>query len=602
MNPSVSPAQIADAALSDGTHVELGLTDIEVLTIEHPEVPLSPNERSLPVEPGDLIVVSGGARGVTAAVGIEMAKRWQPTLLLLGRSTVDEREPDWAKGIADSGLSSAFANQAMKQGKKPSLKDLKVQVEALLRAREVRTAGATVTYVAVDVRDPESVHQAITAAVEQYGPVKGLVHGAGVLADKFIADKTAEQFDKVFQTKVDGLTVILNAISRENLKMLALFTSVAGRYGNRGQCDYAMANEALTRMGIEIAQQGVRVKAFDWGPWDGGMVNEGLSKQFKAAGIELIGLTDGAHFFCEEFEANDGNVEVIVGGPSVAGSLIQESNTGEITKNLEENEPYLRDHRIAGSPVLPAAMALEWIARAAQDAFPKLHFVGIRDFKVINGVILKSNQESLTLRWTQVPREEAQIGLRSFNCELISPNEKLNMPKVHYKGVVDLAIQQPQQRTFPGSNGLGANRYPYQVDEAYRRFLFHGPSLRGIQDIVGYSDHGMVARLNSSAPEQLGQPGGAWKTDPVAIDCALQMMLLWVREKYGNTALPSSVGEYRQYQAFVGPVTCHLVMDSTEAKQGSFHATFVSEDGMEVARFDSGRYVATPKRIAFGEA
>jgi hypothetical protein len=168
--------------------------------------------------------------------------------------------------------------------------------------------------------------------------------------------------------------------------------------------------------------------------------------------------------------------------------------------------------------------------------------------------------------------------------------------------VVDLAIQQPQQRTFPGSNGLGANRYPYQVDEAYRRFLFHGPSLRGIQDIVGYSDHGMVARLNSSAPEQLGQPGGAWKTDPVAIDCALQMMLLWVREKYGNTALPSSVGEYRQYQAFVGPVTCHLVMDSTEAKQGSFHATFVSEDGMEVARFDSGRYVATPKRIAFGEA
>jgi len=88
----------------------------------------------------------------------------------------------------------------------------------------------------------------------------------------------------------------------------------------------------------------------------------------------------------------------------------------------------------------------------------------------------------------------------------------------------------------------------------------------------------------------------------VAFVCALQMMLLWVRDKYGNTALPSSLADYRQYRQFSGPVTCHLVMDNTEAKRGRFHATFVDDEGLVVARFNSAEYVATPKRIAFGEA
>jgi NAD(P)-dependent dehydrogenase (short-subunit alcohol dehydrogenase family)/acyl carrier protein len=599
---------IADAIFCQQNLVEIGLTPDETLSLVHPEVGRTSADATAPIEAGELIVVSGGARGVTAAVAIEMAKRWRPHLLLLGRSALPESEPEWAEGIPDEGLSRAFANQELRRGEKPSLKKLKAVVQGIVKAREVnktlqaiQEAGASVEYVATDVRDGARVAATIQDTVARHGAVRGLVHGAGVLADKLVIDKTPEQFDQVFKTKVEGLQTLL-AATGEDLKLLALFTSIAGRYGNRGQCDYAMANEALTRTGLRLARQGVRVKAFDWGPWDGGMVDSSLRKQFQASGIELIGLAEGAQFFCDELESGDASVEVVVGGPEVPGVLIPQNTEGEIVKNLEASEPYLRDHRIAGSAVLPAAMALEWMAQAAQDAFPKMHFSGIRDFTVVNGVILKTTRESLLLRWTQEPPAESQPGVRSFHCQLISMNQKLGLPKIHYRGIVDLTDSEPEQRSYLGSNGLGAHPYPYPVDEAYRRFLFHGPSLRGIADIVGYSDEGMVARLNSSAPEQLGLPGGSWTTDPVAIDGALQMMLLWVREKYGNTALPASVADYRQYREFRGPVTCHLVMDGAEAKRGRFHATFVDDEGRVVACFNSGEYVATPKRIAFGKA
>ena len=79
------------------------------------------------------------------------------------------------------------------------------------------------------------------------GPVTGLVHGAGVIHDKRIAEKTSAQFDSVFDTKVLGLEALLDATANEPLRFLCFFSSVAARGGNIGQSDYAMANEALNK-------------------------------------------------------------------------------------------------------------------------------------------------------------------------------------------------------------------------------------------------------------------------------------------------------------------------------------------------------------------
>jgi hypothetical protein len=101
-----------------------------------------------------------------------------------------------------------------------------------------------------------------------------------------------------------------------------------------------------------------------------------------------------------------------------------------------------------------------------------------------------------------------------------------------------------------------------------------------------------VATLRTSAPADLGVAAPAWQTDPVALDSVLQCMVLWVREKYGNAALPSALGAYRQFGPLAGPVACHLEMAPADAFRGRFRADLVGPDGRIVATLDGGEYTA----------
>jgi hypothetical protein len=168
----------------------------------------------------------------------------------------------------------------------------------------------------------------------------------------------------------------------------------------------------------------------------------------------------------------------------------------------------------------------------------------------------------------------------------------LGLPVTHYRARVELGTAPNERRRAPEPNGLGKDAYPYAIDEAYRRFLFHGPALRGIDEIVGMSDHGAVAWLRTSTPAALGVSEARWETDPVAVDSILQLMLLWVREKQGSAALPSALGEYRQYGPITGRVACHLEMDGASETRGRFAATLVGEDGDIVATLTEGEYTA----------
>ncbi|MGF7473852.1 SDR family oxidoreductase, partial [Salmonella enterica subsp. enterica serovar Minnesota] len=69
----------------------------------------------------------------------------------------------------------------------------------------IAAAGAQARYEAVDVTDAIALNAMLARVRSEWGPVIGVVHAAGVLADKRIAEKTDAQFDAVFSTKVEGL-------------------------------------------------------------------------------------------------------------------------------------------------------------------------------------------------------------------------------------------------------------------------------------------------------------------------------------------------------------------------------------------------------------
>src|SRR5262249_40245277 len=154
-------------------------------------------------------VITGGARGVTAEVAVALAEACRPTLVLLGRSPEPSPEPAGLAACADEAmLKRALA--ARNPGAPP--RQIGEQCRTVLAGREVRrtldriaAVGGRATYYSLDVRDPAAVTAALAEARRTAGPITGVIHGAGVLADRKIEDLTIEQFDGVYATKVGGL-------------------------------------------------------------------------------------------------------------------------------------------------------------------------------------------------------------------------------------------------------------------------------------------------------------------------------------------------------------------------------------------------------------
>ena len=157
---------------------------------------------------------------------------------------------------------------------------------------------------------------ALIQELQSQGGIDGVIHGAGIIDDKLVRDKTPESFDRVFGTKVDSASILARHLDPESLKFCAFFASIASRYGNRGQSDYAAANEVLSKLAhaLDRGWPG-RVFAVAWGPWaEVGMVSH-LEKHLVKRGLKLIPPDEGAKRFADELEhGKKGESEVLIAG------------------------------------------------------------------------------------------------------------------------------------------------------------------------------------------------------------------------------------------------------------------------------------------------
>ncbi len=274
------------------------------------------------IKPGELIVVSGGARGVTAEAALAVAHQWKSRLVILGRSPLPPEEPEWLKKLSSEteikqGLIASLPRGTLPKVIESNYRQILASREVTMTLARLREAGVPVSYHAVDIRDHATVRPLLLQLQGEFGPIRGIIHGAGVLADQRIEDKTRDQFERVYQTKVSGLRNLLGAVRPDRLEFLCLFSSYTARYGRVGQCDYAVANEVLNKLACQFAVDHPRthVVSFNWGPWDGGMVTGGLKKLFAAEQVGLIPLTDGANLVVQELsQATSRPVEVLVLG------------------------------------------------------------------------------------------------------------------------------------------------------------------------------------------------------------------------------------------------------------------------------------------------
>ncbi|MEE2886225.1 MAG: SDR family NAD(P)-dependent oxidoreductase [Planctomycetota bacterium] len=570
--------RIAAQFLADVDHRELGISRQGACVLETLPEDLPPLGTDYPavLTGEDVVLITGGARGVTAEVAVALAAAFGPRLVLIGRSPAPTPEPEWLRDLQDdTSIKQAILEQSRVDDPDAQLtpKNLNERFASITNNREIlrnvsrmEDAGSTVVYHSVDVRDPAALAACFETVRNQQGPVSGLIHGAGVLADSYISDKTDEEFARVLATKVDGAQALLTTLRTDNLKVIVQFASSTARYGRTGQADYAVANEVLNKLAQRESRQrpDCRIVSVNWGPWDGGMVTPALREMFADEGISVIDQSVGAEYLVQELCNPGGSVEVVILGQGSVVPAYEESESvlvpalsalPELPTILErrlciEDHPVLASHILDGKAVLPAAVIIELLGHGALHGNPGLRLLGFHDLRVFKGVLLSAD-ETCDLR---ICADQAQKrdGTFSVVTELCSSDPE-GARTLHARATIDLGTtHEIAPRAAPAAV---LPPYPLSIEEAYRDELFHGTLLQGLSSISGCStddgpDVGIIAHCQSApAPKEwIHHPlRSRWIADPLAIDCGFQLMILWSLRANGQGSLPVSIGHYQQF-------------------------------------------------------
>ncbi len=573
---------IAAELRSDDRQIEVGWSPGRRRAVRLGPVPLPATGSAEPMITSDSVVlIVGGARGITAGVAREIARRCQPTIVIVGRSSAPEDgEATDTAGITDpralrmalaTRLGSASAGRA---GSPATPAQVEPAYRRLLADRQVRAnlaaiteLGARVHYHQLDVRDADGVAELVEDIYAVYGRIDGVIYGAGVIEDKLIEAKTTDSFDRVVQTKTVGAFALARALRPESLTFLVLFSSISARFGNPGQGDYAAANEVLNKLAAWLdARWPGRVTSLNWGPWKtDGMVSAEVERLMNSRGVTLIPFDRGVAALLDELDrGRKGDVEVLFGsGPwQVATPLLDDATVTQspdgiaVTRVLDPvRDLYLSDHCIDGHPVLPMAAAMELIAEAAAVTRPGYEVTELRGLQLLRGVVLDDGPRPITVRVTSGPPVDG--GGVAADVTIVDDRAE----RVSYRAGVVLHPGLPPAPPAPARSSAGLDPFPMTVEQAYDELLFHGSLLHGISRIEGINDDGMVATLLPSAPQHClaGAGPGSWIVDPVLLDSGFQLALLWARIRLDMTPLPARIRSYRRFAALPdGPVNCDL--------------------------------------------
>jgi acyl transferase domain-containing protein/NAD(P)H-dependent flavin oxidoreductase YrpB (nitropropane dioxygenase family)/NAD(P)-dependent dehydrogenase (short-subunit alcohol dehydrogenase family) len=328
VDPDIDPNSLVEHAICEITSgdraTEVGFTAEGRFVLDlKPDSGEDQNLSNLSLERNSVLLVTGGAYGITSDIVKAFASKFKPIIILTGRSRLSEPESPETTALKNVEDLRKFLIEDMRAGN-PKIKPVEIEraLQRILKNREIsrnlsemRLAGARVEYHSIDLRDKQAFSKLIASIYESHGRIDGVLHGAGVVDDKLIRDKQLQSFDEVFSTKVVPAMVLAENLKPETLKFFVFFSSIAGRFGNAGQADYSAANEVINKLSgrLRVDWPHVQTVAINWGPWDGGMVRQELRAFFAAKDIYPIGLEEGTQRCLEELQYGaDGPAEIVV--------------------------------------------------------------------------------------------------------------------------------------------------------------------------------------------------------------------------------------------------------------------------------------------------
>lgn len=500
-----------------------------------------------PLQSDDVWMVSGGGSGITAAsiIGVAQAsKDAKATFLLLGRTRLIPATKEWLdwtdEQLNDEKMALRERMMTASSTGKVTMVDWNRAFDKMLRSRDVyqtiasiEATGNLAEYHSADVTDVAKLSEIGKSIGKQ---ITGLVHGAGMEDSKLVADKKNEIFDLTVRIKVDGWKAMLEAVKSSgdgDLRFAACFTSVAGRFGNIGQTDYAAANSVLDAEMARLTASGkTRAVAIGWTGWqDVGMATRGsIQAVFDASGIMTIPKDLGVDIFVKEALAG-GKRRVIGCGslgimdkfnsfreaplklPDEMSAVIADPRRFPFIDKVVELDarnsltsqtmlsvklhPFLKDHAIDGVPYHPGVMALEMFAQNALLLRPDCAFAGFEEVKF--GLPVKLMKSEMITR-VKVEVKSESDGVVHVTAKLVSDlmNSKGQVfgEREHHEAVVRLveksedltAFLQSEVSSLPEIGTPSKGELIHSPSFIYLRY-FHGPRfqshggvLRGVGD------------------------------------------------------------------------------------------------------------------------
>lgn len=357
---------------------------------------LSETAASLPLSADDILLISGGGKGIAAECALHLAKKSQSKLVLLGRS-----HPD-----TDSELRSNL--------------------------QRFQDAGIFVRYLAADVTDKDRVQSVLTQVQTELGPITAFLHASGHNEPKLISALDESDFVQTLEPKIRGAQNILAALQPAALRLFVAFGSILSRTGLPGEAHYGVANEWLAQLvsDYQAAHPHCRCVTAEWSVWSSvGMGSRvGRVETLRQLGVVPISPEAGASL-----------LEEILRHPEIPTSVVLTSRFGSSStwqlrkpelpflrflekicvhypgiELIVENsispatDPYLEDHVVQGERLFPGVMALESMVQVAMALAQRSDRPTLEDIRFDRPIVIPRNG-SATLRIAGLVKNQNKV-------------------------------------------------------------------------------------------------------------------------------------------------------------------------------------------------
>jgi acyl transferase domain-containing protein/acyl-CoA thioesterase FadM len=334
-----------------------------------------------------VVLVTGGARGVTAILAEAVLARWGCTVVALGRSLPEHPPAETDVAVVEREFYAA-ALRATPQIDLASLRARFARSQASWEAHRelerLRRLPGRVFYHAVDLTRAADVERAVAEIVKTHGPVDWIVHGAGVQFSKRLERRSLEELRATLDVKLGGLHHLVTACAAQRgaLVPVHVLTSAYSFYGNDGQPDYGAANETLDRLcALARAHGHGPWSSIGWLAWDGIGMTRGSEYAALAEerGLSRLGPALGRRIFLDVLDDRTRSaINVQLSPPERAryGVRVVAPEPKRARANAVcsvhdvdlDALGFLAHHRVRGQPTIPGAFALDWFVQAAVAA------------------------------------------------------------------------------------------------------------------------------------------------------------------------------------------------------------------------------------------